>query len=365
MHRILMVVSGSMVLGGTETMIMNWYRNFDRNKVQVDFVCYGKSVGEYDDEIIKSGGNIYRLPSKRENLIKNIFGLFQICKNNKYKIIHVHMDAMSFFPLLIAKYAGVKVRICHCHSTQHLYRSKIDFYLKCIITKLIPFIATDLFACSNASGNWLYGNKPYTVIKNAVDVNKFEYTKDKEDIAKGMLNINEEFVIGNVGNLNYPKNHMFLLKVFSEIKKLNQNTKLVIIGDGADVKDLITEMDKLKIKDNVLLLGRRNDVDKLIHAFNVFVLPSIFEGLPVVLIEAQAAGIPCVVSDTVTSEVAVTDLITFYSLENNETKWAIKIINESKNGKRNYSDKLKERGYDVKTESGILQNYYLRKIDEI
>lgn len=361
--RILYVVSGAMVLGGTETMIMNWYRNIDRNILQIDFVCYGDKEGEYDDEIERLGGIIYRLPSKRQDLVKSLAGIYKICKEKQYEIIHVHMDAMSFYPLLMAKIAGVRVRICHCHSTNHLYTGLINLYLKKAITFFLPTVATDLFACSNAAGEWLYGKHSFQLIHNAVSVNDFSYTLQKEKEARRFMGLEGKKVIGHVGNMNYPKNHIFLLDIFAEILKLNKNYQLMLIGDGPDRAKIEKRVDELKLTDKVTLLGSRNDVNKIIHAIDVLVLPSFFEGLPVVLIEAQAAAIPCVVSSSVTGEVKITDLIEFHSLGEGAAGWAESVVRQSLRGKSNRDNEVREAGYDILVVSKKLEEYYKSRME--
>lgn len=363
MKRILFVVSGAMVLGGTETMLMNWYRNFDKNLLQVDFVCYGNKEGAYDEEIKKLGGKIYRLPSKRENLIKNLTGIYKICKENKYEIIHVHMDAMSFYPILMAKLAGVKTRICHCHSTNHLYTSQINLWLKNLLTRLLPFVATDLFACSEASGKWLYRNKDFTVFHNAIQLERFEYSPEKEKRVRDDLGIAGKLVIGNVGNMNYPKNHIFMIDVFSEVKKIQDNAVLLLIGDGPDREIVEKKIQDLCIEKDVLLLGQRNDVNDIIQSFDVFILTSIFEGFPVVLVEAQAAGIPCVISDSITEEVKITNLIETVSLKEEANIWAKCVLGQARRGKSCTNDLIINNGFDIAQESKKLESFYLSRLD--
>ena len=362
MKRILFVVSGAMVLGGTETMLMNWYRNFDKNLIQVDFVCYGEKEGAYDEEIKKLGGKIFRLPSKRENIIKNLLGIYKICKENKYEIIHVHMDAMSFYPLFMAKLAGVKTRICHCHSTNHLYTSVINLQLKKVLTRFLPFVATDLFACSEASGRWLYKNKNFSVIHNAIQLEKFEYSPETEKKVREKFGLSDKIVIGNVGNMNYPKNHLFMLEVFSEVKKNEEKSALILVGDGPDRESIEKKIHDLQIDDDVFLLGQRNDVCEIIQSFDAFILTSIFEGFPVVLVEAQAAGIPCVVSDTITDEVRITDLVETVSLKESATRWANSVINQVKRKKTRMNNMIIKNGFDSVQESKKLESFYISRL---
>ncbi len=362
MKRVLFVVSGAMVLGGTETMLMNWYRNFNREKIQVDFVCYGDNNGAYDEEIRRLGGEIYRLPSKRENIIKNLFGIYMICKKKKYEIIHVHMDAMSFYPLLMAKLAGVRTRICHCHSTNHLYTSRFNLFLKKVLTNLLPIVATDLFACSDASGKWLYKKRKYTVIHNAIQVEKFKYNPETERRIRNDLGIADKVIVGNVGNMNYPKNHLFMIDVFSAVKKLIGNAVLILVGDGSDKEQILDKICSLGLEEDVFLLGQRNDVCDIIQSFNVFLLTSIFEGFPVVLVEAQTAGVPCVVSDSITEEVRITDLVKKMSLKENADVWASAVVEQAQYEKRDTCAEIIQSGFDIANESKKLENFYLNRL---
>ena len=362
MKRILYVVSGSMVLGGTETMLMNWYRCFDKNCLQVDFLCFGNEPGAYDYEIKQLGGEIFRLPSKRQNLLKNLFGTYKICKKYGYEIVHVHMDAMSFFPLLMAKIAGVKTRICHCHSTNHLHTSKFALLEKELLTRLLPYVATDLFACSEASGKWLYKKKKYKVVHNAIQVEKFLYSPEKEKQIKQLLGVTGKFVIGNVGNMNYPKNHLFMIDILFEVKKRLDNAVLIIVGDGPDRKEIENRIRDLNLENDVILTGQRNDVFDVIQAFDVFLLTSFFEGFPVVLVEAQTASVPCIVSDTVTQEVKITDLVDFVSLEADISKWAAHIIAQGHKEKKNRRIEIIKKGFDISSESKKLSRFYYKKL---
>lgn len=274
MYRILYVVSGAMVLGGTETMIMNYYRHIDRSKIQIDFVCYGNKEGAYDFEIISLGGKIFRLPSKKENLFKNLVGLYSICKRNNYKIIHAHMDAMNYFPLLVAKLAGVPIRICHCHSTFHLFKNKFHFYFKELLRKKVIKIATEYCACAKAAGDWFYDGNSYTLIRNAIDVKRFLHNSDVEASIRKQFHVNGKTVIGHVGNFNHPKNQIYLVQIFKEYIEINKDAVLVLIGDGPDRQKIEQEIKRNNLENFVLLMGNRANVNEIIQMFDIFILVS-------------------------------------------------------------------------------------------
>ena len=272
------------------------------------------------------------------------------------------MDAMSFYPLFMAKLAGVKTRICHCHSTNHLYTSVINLQLKKVLTRFLPFVATDLFACSEASGRWLYKNKNFSVIHNAIQLEKFEYSPETEKKVREKFGLSDKIVIGNVGNMNYPKNHLFMLEVFSEVKKNEEKSALILVGDCPDRESIEKKIHDLQIDDDVFLLGQRNDVCEIIQSFDAFILTSIFEGFPVVLVEAQAAGIPCVVSDTITDEVRITDLVETVSLKESATRWANSVINQVKRKKTRMNNMIIKNGFDIVQESKKLESFYISRL---
>lgn len=358
MERILYVVSGAMVRGGTETMIMNYYRNFNKNNLQIDFVCFGSQIGAYEQEIESLGGKIYKLPSKRENLWKNLTGMYKICKEGNYKVIHVHMDAMSFYPLLMAKFANVKVRICHCHSTNHLYKNSLHFFFKEILKVCMPFSATDYFACSKAAGDWLYGKRSYQIIHNAVDLSKFRFNPKISEKIRSEFGFGKVKILGHVGNFNYPKNQDFLIRLFEDYHKKNPDTILVLVGDGPDRKKLENLVESLNIRKYVRFLGQRDNVCEIIQCFDVFLLTSFFEGLPVVIVEAQAAGIPCVLSDSISKECQVTSFVSFCSLKESVDVWGEKIDHLAGMEKTCQDQCITDAGYDIKTESRKLEKKY-------
>lgn len=361
--RILYINGGPMSRGGIESFMMNYYRNFNREKIQIDFVVHGFEKGIYDDEIKAIGGRIYKVSVKSKNYFENIKGLRKIFNSGKYRIVHSHLDAMSFVVLKEAKRCGIPIRIAHSHNTQHLTNNKIKFILNEYARKNIGKYATHFFACSKPAAIWLFGSKivnenKVEYIKNAIDIEKFKYDQRIRKEVRKELNLEDSFVVGHVGRFDYQKNHKFLLDLFYELLKVRINSKLVLVGDGHLRKDIEKRITMLGIKDKVILCGVREDVHRLFNGFDVFCFPSLFEGLSITLMEAQANGLKCVTSNKVPLEANVNNLVKSLSLDSNYRKW-INSINISDDYKRDINlEYLYKQGYAIKQESKKLQNLY-------
>jgi glycosyltransferase involved in cell wall biosynthesis len=359
--RILHVVV-NMNRGGAETLIMNLYRNIDRSKVQFDFLTC--KVGEFDSEIKKLGGRIFRIPYVSEvghgKYINSLDRFFT--SHNEYKIVHSHMDKMSGFVLRSANNAGIPIKIAHSHSTKSQGSIFAKLY-KWYAGKYILTNSTHLIACSEKSAQWMFKEKAdqTIILKNAVDIRKFQYTVNQKDLIRKKLNIKPNtLVIGHVGRFDYPKNHRFLIKILNNIVNKNQDTVLLLIGDGKLKSIIEKKVSKLNLQDHVKFLGVRTDVESLLHAMDIFVFPSIYEGLPVTLIEAQAAGLPCLVSDKVTKEVTMnSNSIEFLPL-NNIKKW-VDSINDRRNIVRVKANELTSfnEDYDISNVANSTQEMYL------
>lgn len=367
--RVLYVNGGIMSRGGIESYMMNYYRNLDRDKIQIDFIVHGFEKGVYDDEIKSMGGRIYNVPVKSKDYIGNIKALRKIFLSGQYKIVHSHMDAMSAVVLREAKKCGIPIRIAHSHNTQHLTNSRLKFILNEYARKKVKKYATHLFACSKDAGIWLFGKKSFDdgkvkIINNAIDLDKFKFDISKRQKNRNELGIKDEFVIGHIGRFDYQKNHIFLLKIFKETLKYLPNSKLLLVGDG-NLKNYINhKIEDLKIKDNVIILGARDDVNEIINSFDIFILPSLFEGLGIVGIEAQVNGLNCILSDVIPKEISITNNLDFISLNEDIKVWVDSIVMNSKKN----SDRLKVNNfynfsnYDIKIQSKKLQAFYLSLI---
>ena len=361
--RVLQVVT-YMGRGGIETMLMNYYRNMDKDKVQFDFLVHREFRADYDDEIESLGGNIYRLP----NLVpwslsyrKALDAFFR--EHQEYKIVHSHINSFSSIILKSAKKYGVPVRLAHSHIAH--FDNLLKHLIKRHYGRTIPKYATDLFACGRKAGDWTFRGAEFRVLNNAVDVKHFEYDEKVAKKVLSELEISEDaFVVGHVGRFYEQKNHTFLIDIFNEIHQTNENSVLLLVGDGKLRPTIEAKVKSLGLEKCVIFTGVRGDVDMLYHAMDIFVMPSLFEGLPVVLVEAQAAGLRCVVSDKVSDECQITDLVSKISLEAPASQWAKSIIYKAANKRENTSETLREAGYDVVSNARWLQNYYLEKWNE-
>lgn len=359
--RILHVVT-YMGRGGLETMLMNYYRHIDRTKIQFDFLVHRDFEADYDSEILSLGGKIYHVsrlnpfnPSYYEKL--DVF-----FKNHKeYKIVHVHQDCLSSIALKVAKKNNVPIRIAHSHNSSQ--DRNIKFFIKKHYMKSIPKYSTELFACGKDAGDWMFSGANYTIVRNAIDVEKFKFNLIVRNKVRNDLKLNNSYVIGHVGRFNYPKNHEYLIDVFHKVHQLDIHTKLMLIGSG-DLEEKIKEkVFSLGLKDDVLFLGNRSDVNELLQAMDVFVFPSHYEGLPVTLVEAQAAGLPIVKSTSISEQCSITPNVTSLPLNSDCTIWAQKILDICNRFERkNTSTYIVDNGYDISSNAKWLECFYLKEV---
>lgn len=358
--RILHVVT-DMSYGGLETMIMNYYRQIDRKKIQFDFLVHRETRAKYDDEIELLGGRIYRMPKLNPFSPKYYKALDDFFKQNKYTIIHSHLDCMSAYPLKAAKKAGIPVRIAHAHSSSQDKNWK--YPIKYISSRKISKYATDYFACSEEAGKWMFTGQDFLVLKNAINVENYTYNeKEREKIKREFGLKNDSLIIGHVGRFSYAKNHSFLVDVFSRIKKHRPDAYLMLVGSGKDLMDIKSKVERLKLEKDVIFTGARSDVHRLMQAMDVFVFPSHYEGLGIVAIEAQAAGLPCVISNGVPEECIVTKgLVSRKNLFESIDKWAEHILERLSTIRTSHSKEIIENGYDIVQAAKLLEEYYVKK----
>lgn len=356
--RVLCVNGGIMDMGGISSYLMNYYRHIDSSLVKIDFVVHG-GKGTYDDEIQSMGGKIYYIPSKSKNLFLNRYLLFRILASGQYSIIHSHMDGMNGDILRLAAFFKIPNRISHSHNTAHLTNNKFKLLLHNHMMNRIPYYATALWACSSNAGKWLYGVEAnFDVIPNAIDSNNFCFCPNKRTQLRKELNIEGKYVIGHVGRFDYQKNHEFLIKVFYKISLQDPNAVLVLIGDGKDRKSVVELVNSLDISKKVIFLGSRRDINCLLNIFDVFVLPSRFEGLGIASIEAQANGLTCICSDGVPKDCDITGNVIFLSLDENIDSWVNAII-KKRSRDINAQKKVCNAGYNIQNAAKSLQEKYL------
>ncbi|MBQ9860452.1 MAG: glycosyltransferase family 1 protein [Clostridia bacterium] len=375
--RILNVV-GRMDRGGIETLIMNVYRQIDRSKVQFDFLAhYGKENADYNEEIRALGGRIYEMPVIKSTT-KTYYGrFFTYCRALKkffkehpeYHVIHGHMTNTAAIYMPIAKkYGKVTHTIAHSHLTE---TQKTVSWLTALGTNLllkpIRKQATDYFACSEMAALWLFKQEDLDagrvhVISNGVHTEKFDFSPERRRIVRQKLGIEENIVLGHVGRFFPQKNHTQLLDIFHHYHTMHPNAVLLLVGEGELKEEMQQKAERLGLGDSVRFLGLRTDVEDLMQGMDLFLMPSLYEGLPVVGIEAQAAGLPMVVSTEITEELNITGQVRFVGLEESPEAWT-KAIDEALTGceRTSTAETLKQAGYDIQTTAAFLQDFYLEK----
>lgn len=359
--RVLHVVT-HMNRGGLETMIMNYYRHIDRTKIQFDFLTHRTGKKDYDDEITSLGGKIYHLPSLNpfsfsyRKALKTFFN-----EHPEYQIVHSHLDCMSSIPLMYAKKAGIKNRIAHAHSTSQ--DENLKFLIKKIYMQKIPKYATALYACGEESGKWMFSNKKFQTLYNAIDLEEFTYNENIRNKMRDELNVSNQLVLGHVGRFCYPKNHSFLIDVFNEIYQQNEHAILLLVGTGELEGEIRDKVKKLQLEKNVKFLGLRTNIAQLLNAMDGFIFPSNYEGLPVSIIEAQATGMQCFISNHVPIECIVTKNVSIISLDESPQKWADIILEKINEFKRlSVNESIINAGFDINENARKLQKSYLEMV---
>lgn len=363
MIRVLQVV-GKMHYGGMETLIMNIYRHINRDKIQFDFLVHYDEPGEYDEEIRALGGNIYIMPKtvpQNYFIYKEALHEF-FSEHQEYKIIHGHLQSTAFLYHKIAKETGKRCCITHSHTTDY------DKNLKGFLgyrTSLLAQRYTDVFfgcsdeACRKFFPEALKQGKKYTVIKNGIESEKYVYSAELRSKMRRTLNLEDSIVIGHVGRFQPPKNHRFLLEVFSEILKKKSDCLLLLVGDGPLKNEIMEQARRMAVSERVIFTGVRGDVNELLQAMDVFVFPSLFEGLGITLIEAQASGMRCFASSTVPNAAKVTDLLDYIKLDKPAEYWAENILSALPYKRGNTRNDIINSGYDISETAKYLEHFYI------
>lgn len=359
-------------IGGMETYLMAQYRNLDKDIIQYDFINLTEEYPiAFEKEIKNNGSKIYSVPTRRINPIMHYYKMVKILfkKRKIYDYIILNTCHLYYiFPLFIAKIIGIPNIIIHSHNSKD--EIKIGFFRKIWIKfnkLLMNFSVTDYWACSDVAGKWMFGNKSFKIIHNAIKASEFVYDEKIRQKVRHELGISDDkFIVGHVGKFSYQKNHDFLIEIFNKIHEILPDAELLLIGstvnDETYLNNAKEKVRKLNLEGNVKFLGLRKDVSKLMQAMDCFVLPSRFEGLPLVGIEAQAAGLPCFFSNTITNELAVTDLANYISLEETPEIWAKKIIKTKSIVRKNMLEEIRKKGYDIDIEINKLENFYRNRV---
>ncbi len=366
MKRILHVVT-TMGYGGVETLLMSIYRNIDREKVQFDFLCHNTCDNYFSKEIGELGGKMYAIPYASRvgyfGYLKELYNFFKA--HPEYTIVHSHFNSENGNVLSMAKKAGVPIRISHSHTVNgkgdKLNRRVYHYFIRQKIKKS----ATHFFACSKDACKYLYRNKKNgedcIIFNNSISTKRFTFSQSARDEIRKKYNLENKFVLGHVGRFGYEKNQIFCIKLFEEYLREDSNAILLLLGEGGDKPKLEEYVKSKKLDDKILFLGSQSNIPSFLSAMDAFLFPSIYEGLGIVAIEAQANGLPVLASNTIPKETDITDLISHYPLDS-YAPWleAIRKV-KAKSGidRVNYAEKVKEQNYDIEDTSKWLENFYL------
>ena len=373
--RVLHVLGGT-GLGGAETRIMDLYRQMDRDEIQFDFLVHSSSVNGfvedapqrtpqfYDEEIKRLGGHIYVLPKfKMYNYLTYTQAIGDFFKrHSEFYVVQGHMTSTAGIYLPIAKRYGIPITVAHARS------AGVDRGIKGIATRFLRknlYKKTDYcFACSELAGVSVFGKKQsdegkVKIIYNAIDAEKFAYKPEKRKQARKKLGVDGRLVLGHVGRFSAPKNHTYLIDIFASLCSMREDAVLVLVGDGPGKAAIEKKCTELGIREKVLFMGNSKQPENYYQAFDLFLLPSLYEGLPGVLVEAQAAGLRCLVSDRVTREAQATDLVTYLDIDKPASTWAEEILAQENYDRRVTYHEIAEAGLDVKKQAEAYRNFYL------
>lgn len=352
MKRVLCVLS-SMNAGGAETFLMKIYRQLDKSKYQMDFCVNIFEEGFYDDEIKQMGGKIFHIPSKSENIREFKRQLFDIVKSNKYEyVLRITSNTMGFLDLKIAKKAGA--RVCAARSSNSNDPGGLNVKIAHFLGRFLYSRYLDVkIAPSDLAAMYTFGKHEYykgnvKILHNALDLSVYDYDEAARYEIRKQFNIPQNsIVVGHVGRFNTQKNHSFLIDVFQKYHSIHNNSVLMLVGNGALENDVTNKVHNLGLQDNVVFTGVRSDIPQLLSAMDVFVFPSFYEGMPNTVIEAQATGLPCIISDRITKEVDITGLVKFMDIEERPMDWAEEIDKRKKVPRASTTDVFRKKRYDI------------------
>ena len=365
--RILEIVN-VMDRAGLETMLMNHYRNIDRDVIQLDFLTHRSVAGAYDDEIRELGGRVFHAPRLYpQNCLAYRRYMRSFFSEHDYPVVHSHIDAMSAFPLAMARSCRVTVRVAHSHNDS--VDRDIKYPIKQIARKRLPRIATHYWACSEAAGAFLFGEENRSklhIVKNAIDISDFAFDSDVRSSARAELSVaDNQLVIGHVGRFSAVKNQEFLVDVLASLVEQGEDAVLVFVGEGGLRDKVEQKAISAGLFDRVRFLGLRDDVSRLMQAFDLLVFPSLHEGIPLTLIEAQASGLPVLASDRVSIEALVLPNCAQMSLVELPGAWAVKASALARSGRATGCvEALSDAGYEIKRSARALQESYLSLYEE-
>lgn len=347
--------------GGVESVILNYYRNIDKDKVQFDFVVHKHPLKSFVDEAEIYGGRIYEVTAYTKNIFAFTYEIYKIIKNGHYDIVHSNMNSLSGFPLLAAWLAGARVRILHNHTTDTKAEG-VRTIIKRVLRPYARMFANQYWACSKLAGAWMYGQKAVdegkvTIINNALDLSKFAFNQEVRDKLRKEMGLEDKFVVGHVGRFVKAKNHIFMIKIFKEIIKQKPNSVLLLIGEGPLLDIIKEKVASIRLDNRVIFLGVCENVYELYNVMDSFLFPSLYEGLGMAAVEAQINGLPVITSTAVSKEINIADNIKWLSISDSLSVWSSFIINSRR---RSVDVKyMKNNKFDIVTEGKKIEKLYL------
>lgn len=353
------VVMGRYTTGGIKSVISNYYKAIDKKKVQFDLIVEKESATQNYDEFTSKGARIFEVSPLKKNPFKNIIEIKKILKDNEYKIVHGYLNTLNIFPMLSGFLARTPVRIAENLSTAHPKEPKSK--IKNILKPFSSLFSTRIAANSMYAAEWIYGEKKAkkaTIFRNGLDLDEFVFTEELRKKRRRELGINNEFLIGHIGRYEFQKNHNFIIEIFYQINKIIPESKLLLIGYGDLKDDIWDKIKKLNLEDHIIDGGSSTQNVGNYNAMDCFLMPSYYEGLPVVGIEAQATGLPCVFSTEITQEVRLIDAVSFLDLDKTSLEWANCVIEYKDYNRGITKEILKNNGYDINEEAKKLEAYY-------
>jgi len=356
-------VTGALNMGGAETMLMNVYREINRDKIQFDFIVSGKEIGFYESEAINLGASIYHIRKRSESFIGNLKDFYKIIKSNNYKVVHFHTQNAFFTTtqIIVARFAGGKRIIVHSHNTSD-WRKGIARKMHFLCRPLLSALTDKKLSCGKAAAEWLYGSSRETkIIPLPVVCKKYLYSDEKYDILRKKYGYTDSIIYTHIGRFLDVKNHDFLIDVFYKIHSVEPKSVLFLIGNGPLRNDIEKKIKELELSDSVVLWGNISDVNEKLIMSDAFLFPSKYEGFPTVVLEAQAAGVSCFISDTITKDIAITELVHYLPLDEGVDLWVETILSrKSRNEReRKMANRMIAEKYDVMQVAECFEKIYL------
>lgn len=363
------IIVGKMDSGGKKNLIMEYYRHIDRNKIQFDFICDSDSQAIPEHEITDLGGRIYKI-TPYQYIFRNMVDMAHIFEQNQYKVVHAYNSTMNLFPMAVAKYCKVPVRISESLSMAH--EGDWKTILKKILRPMSKWFANYYMSCGDDCGRWQFGSKLFDagkvdVFKTVINTEFNSYDPVVREKTRSEFGWKDKIVIGHIGRFTAQKNSVRMIEIFGAVAKKEPNAVLCLIGDGELKENMMKKINELGIKKQVAYLGRREDIQQFYNAMDCFLLPSLYEGLPVVGLEAESCGLPMFFSTEVTREANACELGHFIALDDSDDVWADQILKACRANmpiRRSYAKEVAAAGFDSASEALRMQKYYLEAVEK-